>query len=134
MSNLIQELKQEHAEILDILATIKELGIGTVEGQERLLSLRAKLLTHLGKEDLQLYPVLHAWAPNNDHLAQVLKSSAAEMEQITQFATYFFSTYPANGLGFEFAKDAGKLFATLKARILNEENILYREYERLKTG
>lgn len=132
MNKLVQDLQRDHAELISILNVIKELGIGTAEGQQKLLSLRVKLLNHLEKEDLHMYPVLHAAAKTNEKLQQILDNFAKEMGEITNFASYFFSTYQGKELGFDFARDTGKLFAALNSRIINEETVLYREFERIQ--
>jgi len=58
MSILIEELKKEHSEIIATLNEVKELGILSKEGQDKLMSLEVSLLAHLGIEDDQLYPAL----------------------------------------------------------------------------
>jgi len=51
MSILIEELKKEHSEILAALNEVKQLGILSEEGQDKLMSLEVSLLAHLEMED-----------------------------------------------------------------------------------
>ncbi|MFQ5962816.1 MAG: hemerythrin domain-containing protein [Candidatus Scalinduaceae bacterium] len=68
MTVLIEELKKEHSEIVAALNEVKELGILSKEGQVKLMSAKAHLLTHLKKEDEQLYPALRKEAEHNESL------------------------------------------------------------------
>ncbi len=53
MSNLIEELKNEHKIILEILDEVKTFGISSTSGQEKLLSAKDFLIAHMKKEDEQ---------------------------------------------------------------------------------
>ena len=57
MSRLVSQLKNDHKVLVEVLAKVKELGIGTKEGQGKLSAAKAGLLAHLKKEDAELYPV-----------------------------------------------------------------------------
>ena len=125
MSNLVEELKSDHAVIAETLNKVKNLGITSEEGQNILLAAKNGLLAHLRKEDEQLYPVLNNAAESNAALKQTLDMFAKDMEVISKAALDFFDKYSTGGSGVEFAKDFGRLFATLSQRISKEENILY---------
>jgi len=101
------------------------------ESQDILISAKANLLAHLKKEDRDLYPVLKKAAETNSSMKQTLEIFARDMEEISKFALQFFDKYSHGGSGIEFARDFGKLFATLTGRIRKEEDILYREYEKI---
>ena len=58
MSELIEEFKRDHAEIMAILNEVKEFGILSKEGHAKLISIKEHLLAHLKKEDEKLYPAL----------------------------------------------------------------------------
>lgn len=132
MSKLIDELKREHLVIIDILNDISKSGISSKEGQQRLLDAKTGLLAHLKKEDEQLYPVLNKTAEKDQALKQTLDFFAGDMAGISRSAMDFFGKYANGGSGIEFAKEIGRLFITLKSRISKEEDIIYKEYERLK--
>lgn len=131
MSQLIIELKREHAAIANILGEASRLGITSKEGQLKLLDAKKGLLAHLKKEDDQLYPALKRAAQNDRNLGQTLDVYAKDMEGISKAAITFFTKYAQGGSGIEFAKDIGALFSTLKSRIRKEEDVLYKEYDRL---
>jgi len=131
MSNLVSELKSEHETIVNILTEVKNLGITTKEAQELLMSAKAGLLAHLAKEDKQLYPTLQKEAENNTSLKSTLDTYADEMNGISQAALDFFDKYRSGGDGLEFAKDFGRLFATLASRIRKEESVIYTKYDEL---
>lgn len=131
MSQLIVELKKEHAAIANILGEASKLGITSKEGQLKLMDAKKGLLAHLKKEDDQLYPALKRAAQNDKNLELTLDVYAKDMDGISKAAIAFFANYAQGGSGIEFAKDIGGLFSTLKSRIRKEEDVLYKEYDRL---
>ena len=133
MAVLIEDLKKEHASIAGLLKEVKALGIGSKEGKAKLLMAKDGLLSHLNKEDAQLYPVLKKEAERNPELKRTLDIFAQEMDGISRVVLSFFEKYSsAAPSGLEFAKDLGGIFTGLETRIRREENILYREYEKIK--
>lgn len=131
MSKLVEELKQEHASLVEVLEKVRTLGISSEDGQKLFLSAKEGLLLHLKKEDEQLYPSLRNAAENNEKLQRTLDTFFKDMETISTAALEFFNKYSRGGAGIEFAKDFGRLFATLGSRIRREENLLYPEYDKL---
>lgn len=129
MSELIEELKQEHLEILATLNKANEIGISAAEVQTILLSAEASLLSHLRKEDEQFYPVLRKEAENSKELRNTLDLFAMDMENVTRSAQEFFYKYSEGVLGKDFVGDFEKLFIAIGTRIKNEEEVLYDEYE-----
>lgn len=93
MSKLTDELRAEHAEIFELLLKAKVLGIHTEHGQESLLSARNRLLSHLEKEDRELYPALRTAADRDGDLRHNLEFLARDMEKISSVAVHFFRTY-----------------------------------------
>ena len=132
MSELIDELKHEHAVIADTLNKVRDLGVGSKEDQEKLLAAKAGLLAHLKKEDERLYPVLIEEAKKDGSLQHTLDAFANDMQTISKGALEFFAKYAKGGSGMEFAKDFGRLFATISQRIRKEENIIYARYDALQ--
>jgi len=131
MSKLVEELKKEHAAIAEILVKVRELGIGSPEGRTLLISAKESLLAHLRKEDRELYPVLRKKPESDERLKKTMDVFAKDMESISQAALDFFNKYSQGGSGVDFARDFGRLFIVLRGRINKEEDILYKEYEKL---
>ena len=131
MNTLIEELKNDHAEIVKVLTKVKELGISSKGGQEMHLAAKEGLLAHLKKEDERLYPALRRSAENNPGLKQTLDMFTKDMASISKAAIDFFGKYTGGGSGIEFAKDFGGLVGVLGGRIQKEEKIIYAEYEKL---
>ncbi len=128
MSVLIEELKKEHSEIVAMLNEIKELGILSKEGQAKLMSAKAHLLAHLKKEDERLYPVLRKEAAHNKNLKKEVDMFAMDLEYVSRVASEFFDKYSEGTLDEEFLTEFESLSAALSARIKNEEDALYQEY------
>ncbi len=134
MSILIEELKKEHSEILTTLNEVKQLGILSEEGQDRLMSLEVSLLAHLEMEDEQLYPALKKEAEHSNSIKDTLELFAIDMENVSKTVREFFEKYSEGFSGMELDKlseDFENLFSALTKRICNEEESLYEEYETL---
>ncbi len=134
MSILIEELKKEHSEILATLNEVKELGILSKEGQDKLMSLEVSLLAHLGIEDDQLYPALKKGAEHYNSIKDTLDLFAMDMENVSKIVLEFFEKYSEgfSGMGIkELSEDFDNFLAALTKRIRNEEESLYEEYEDL---
>lgn len=132
MSNLVKQLKNDHQAILSALNRVKGLGISTKEGLDKLMEVKMLLLQHLQKEDRELYPRLWHAAEVDSSLRQTLELFAKDMDQISRLAMEFFQKYAQGGAGVEFARDFGRLYATLGERIRREENIIYARYLQLE--
>lgn len=132
MNKLINDLKNEHAQIAAALNRVNELGIYSVEGQKLLLESKNFLLAHLQREDLEFYPILEKAAQDSVPLRKMLDSFAKDMDSISRAALDFFGKYQSGGSGMEFARDFGRLFSTLQMRIGREERILYAEFLKLQ--
>ncbi len=131
MSILIEELKKEHSDILATLNEVKELGILTKEGQDKLMDLEASLFAHLEMEDDQLYPALRKEAEHRNSLKNILDLFAMEMEDVSKIVQEFFEKYSDEFSGTELSEDFENLCTALNKRICNEEETLYGEYETL---
>ncbi len=129
MSVLIEELKEEHSEIVATLNEVKELGIRSKEGQAKLMSAKVSLLAHIEKEEEQFYPVLRKEAEINKQLESILDLLAVGMMDASRVALEFFDKYSRGVSGKEFPKEFETLFVALGKRIRNEEDILYEEYD-----
>jgi hypothetical protein len=134
MSILIEELKREHSEILAALNEVKERGILSKEGQDKLMSLEVSLLAHLEMEDDELYPTLRKEAEHYNSIKDTLDLFAIDMEDVSKIVREFFEKYSDGFSGMnikEISEDFENLLAALTKRISNEEESLYEEYEAL---
>ncbi|MGE5173901.1 MAG: hemerythrin domain-containing protein [Betaproteobacteria bacterium] len=125
MSNLIEELKNEHKSILDILDQVKTVGISSRPGREKFLSARDLLIAHMSKEDEQYYPKLRQAAADNQDLKVVLDYFITDMENVSKKAMQIFDKYSGGGDEAEFAGEIKLLYVMLKDRIQTEENNLF---------
>ena len=134
MIALVKELKNEHSVILAILNEVKRLGILSKEGHAKLMSAKEHLLTHLKKEDRQLYPFLIKEAKGNKRSLEdtLVLLNAIDMADVSRVALEFFDKYSKCVLGKEFQEESGSLFVLLRNRIRTEEDILYGRYEEMK--
>jgi hypothetical protein len=131
MSALVEELKKDHSEIVDALNEVKELGILSKEGQSKLMSAKERFLTHLKKEDEQLYPVLRKKAENNKQLESALDLCAIDMENVSRIVLEFFDKYYGGVIDEDFPREFERFFAAFSKRIKDEEDILYDEYDKI---
>ena len=133
MSDLVEQLRREHSEIVRSLDRVKAHRPTSQEGRAELRASRAGLLAHLATEDAELYPVLLAAAASDPAVGRVVASFSADAEAISRFADDFFQRYEHGADdGVDFARDFAALYAMLKNRIRREEEQLYAEYERLR--
>ncbi len=131
MSALVNELKEEHAMLVQILENVKQLGIGSREGKDCLASAKEALLSHLRKENEHLYPPLRRAAADNPHLRTLLDDFARDMESVETQTMRLFEDYLTGAPWLEFAREYGKVMFLLGTRIRREESMLYAEYEKL---
>ena len=131
MSNLIEELKNEHKIILEILDQVKTLGISSTSGQEKLLSAKDLLIAHMKKEDEHYYPALKRAAENNKDLRIMLDYFVRDMEDVSKKAMCLFDKYSQGGNEADFAGDVTLLYMTLKDRIRTEEHTLFEKFNQL---
>jgi len=129
MSALIKEFKSEHAEIIAMLNEVKELGILSKEGKAKLMSIKEHLLAHLKKEDVLFYPVLYKEAEGSERLKTTLDLFAMDMDKVSSVVQEFFEKYSEGAFDEEFPVEFENLLDAFKARVKNEEDALYAEYE-----
>jgi hypothetical protein len=132
MSELIEEFKVEHSKILALLNEVKKLGIHSEDGRSKLISAKNYLLEHLNKENERLYPVLKKEAEHNKTLQDELDIFAIDPEYLSRVVLEFFDDYSGGAIDKDFQINFESLYAALNARIRNEEEALYEEYEKIK--
>lgn len=133
MARLIDELKRDHVTIEGMLARVKDTSITNKEAHRILIAAQATLLSHLKKEDAQLYPVLNKAAQDDPALKRTVDFYSKDMEEISSNAISFFQKYSSDDavIDLEFAKALGRLFATISRRLRSEENTLYKAYDKV---
>ncbi len=129
MSRLIEELKEEHQLITAALTKMRSLYINSKEGREALMSLESTLLSHIQKEDEQLYPVLRKEAEKDEYLKRTLDLFARDMEEISKKIRDFLKNYTEGRLGQDSAKVIGRFFAMISNRIRQEECVIYEKFD-----
>jgi hypothetical protein len=129
--SFLDQLKQEHTQILAHLQAVKKQGIHTMEGRNALMAAKDLLCQHLKNEDEKLYPELKKAAKNSLKLKKMITEFIEDMKKATQFCQAFFKKYAISGGGIEFFRDFEKLYELLQNRIRKEEAILYPEYHEL---
>jgi hypothetical protein len=133
MSQLLEDLKNDHRVILDILDQVKTVGISSKAGQEKLLSAKAVLIAHMKKEDTGFYPALQIAAETNDALKRTVAYFVEDMEIVSEKAMRVFDKLALEAPDEDIAGELKLLYMTLKDRIRIEEDILFKKYEQLST-
>jgi hypothetical protein len=131
MSQLLEDLKNDHRVILDILDQVKTAGIISKAGQEKLLSAKAVLIAHMKKEDAGFYPALQKAAETNDALKRTVAYFVEDMENVSEKAMRVFDKLAREAPDEDIAGELKLLYVTLKDRIRTEEDILFKKYEQL---
>jgi hemerythrin superfamily protein len=129
LQNLTQELRDEHAKILNTLIQAKELCVKTLAGHDKLNESITALLAHLKKEDELFYPKLKKAAKNDPQLQTMLKLFEDDIKTVTEMADNFRWQYTDDCESLDFITEFGTLFIMLRDRITREENTLFPEYE-----
>ncbi len=132
-AKLIKELKKEHSQIANIFIELQQIGVASKKGMDLLLKSKELLLSHLEKEDEELYPVLKEEAKNDDSIKTMLTSLGEEMEQITKALLNFYNKYTnfSEINKTEFIRDISNILVAFKDRVAKEEMMLYDEYNKL---
>ncbi len=131
MPDLIKTLKAEHRNIETILRQVHDLGIGTEPGRKAMVSAKIGLLSHLAREDEHLYPPLHEAARDDEIVHDALEFFTADIARVGELAISFFERYEAGNPNGDFSEDFDALLAVLAQRIVKEESVIYRMYDRL---
>ena len=89
-SNLIEDLKIEHAKIAKSLNEVISIGLGNEEGRKKLMDAKEMLMQHLEKEDKYLYPIFEEAAKEDRQIKHTLDSFLKDMEIIYSTLGYDF--------------------------------------------
>lgn len=126
---LIEELKEDHRKLSELLVSLKGPGLGAEEKLKRLLEARSMLIAHLQKEEQQLYPALIEGAGPGSYsmageFAKGMQSLSVEVNQYFDQCIKILESNNPTLDGF------GTVLAKLTTRIRREETILYPEYDK----
>ncbi len=91
--NLIEEFKKEHAVITDNFKKTKRLGVHLKEGQDVILSIQMNILSHLEKEDKELYPILTNTVKSERKVNDTLNVFDKNISAVSDKAIEFFDNY-----------------------------------------
>ena len=129
MLGIIDELRREHAMLLEMLGEVRKMGISSPAGRERLLSAKDLLLSHIQKEEERFYPTLRKTAENDDDLRHTLEYFAQDMEAVTKKADTLFRMNSQGGSDADLAGDLTIFYMMLQDRIRVEEQVLFEKHE-----
>ena len=132
LSELIEDFKNEHSEIIAELKELEELGIHTKKGYDKLMCLIAYLLKHIRKEDEYLYPVLRKASEHNKKLQEILSLYVNGLGNMYVETLDFIVKYSKGAKDSNFQREYERLLEALIKRIEYEENILFIDYKMLK--
>ncbi len=142
MSELIAELKADHTTLKQILKQAADIRVPAIDRAAILSQAKMALLSHLDKENRELYPKLKLIAKNDPALQSTMETFAKDMEDIARQALEFFDKYGDPALvgeqlknnvhySIQFGADLERLVTLLGLRIGREERILYPQYDRV---
>jgi hemerythrin superfamily protein len=124
---LAEILKDEHKIILSLFNELLFEEVNTEQRTIKFALVQFSLLEHLKKEDKYLYPKLRE-LEGTDQLGVQFSN---EMRKISKQIMTFFNKYQPNSHGMVFSRELGIIVATLKSRILKEEESLLPKFERM---
>ncbi|MCP5368707.1 MAG: hemerythrin domain-containing protein [Hyphomicrobiales bacterium] len=134
MSELVEELKREHAALFALLDEIAALGVETAAGRARLMDARDLFVAHLRKEDRHVHPVIAAEEAHDPELHEIMDLMDCNLRDVTHCVENFFTKHAGGGHADTFAGDFELISAMLHNRMRREEKVLLREYEKLVDG
>lgn len=140
MSRLVEELKVDHFHIRQVLGRVKDRNLTTSERFEIFITAKALLLSHLDKENQELYPVLRYAAQIDPQSQSTLETFEKDMLGIASQATGFFCKYASldtvnseieadPNYAVELARSLETLTTLLGRRLGLEELSLYPVYD-----
>ena len=89
MTNIVTELKLEHAELRNVLELVRSHGIGSPAGREALHAARQLFVDHIRHEDERFYPGFREMTRGDAASGAIADKFAGEMGGIGQENTIF---------------------------------------------
>lgn len=127
MSLLTKILNDEHAALLELFNKFERIDIKSQESRDQFAIIKFYLFEHLKKEDGYLYPELEKLKGGG----LIGNTFSEEMKALSDKARKFFAKYERGPFGLEFSRELGEFIATLKRRIIRENEILLPKYDEL---
>ncbi len=125
---MIKALKIEHSAIIDNLEETKRLGVYSKEGQDVLFSIQINILSHLEKEDKELYPVLKDAVKSERKVNDTLNLFDENISAVSNTVIHFFGNYARKAEN-QLAMETEWLIEALTWRIQREESLIFAMYE-----
>lgn len=123
---LTATLREEHRQLCAGLDQLLQLGIASDEGRALLHETCRFVLTHLEREDSQLYPALRTHPATRALGCKY----ADEMAQLRAAVVAFFESYREGSADLPgFRRSLNQLLTVLQQRIQREESALYPAYD-----
>jgi len=132
MSNIINELKAEHAHLDHLFVKIEHLDVSSKEASEQLQAVKLAVLNHLKKENQTIYPKLREAAFNNLRLQRKLDLFARDTVRLSTIFIQFIDKYSEGGSNLDFKRDFSRLSKILSAFAKREEEVIFSEYLDMK--
>jgi iron-sulfur cluster repair protein YtfE (RIC family) len=131
ISKFIQELEEEHDQILDLCSQVKEIYLTDREyAYNQLLIIKKLLLKHLQKEDKFLYPPLLKVAENDKYLKNSLDFFVKNINKVSDMFDTVLRIFSENNRDKAYYEEnLNKLAILLNERIKKEEGIIFSMYE-----
>ncbi len=125
---MIKALKIEHSVIIDNPEEIKRLGVHSKDGQDIILSIQMNILSHLEKEDKELYPVLKDAMKSERKVNDISKLFDENISAVSNTVIHFFGNYATKAKK-QLAMETEWLIETLTWRMQREESLIFAMYE-----
>ncbi len=125
---MIKALKIEHSVIIDNLEEIKRLGVYSKKGQDVIFSIQMNILSHLKKEDKELYPVLKDAMKSERKVNVMSKLFDENISAVSNTVIHFFENYATKAKK-QLAMETEWLIETLTWRMQREESLIFAMYE-----
>lgn len=138
MDSGYKTLLKDHKEILAILRASRDSGSLSPDSPDaqdaidKCRALHALLLDHFDREDNIIYNSLRDAALDDSNIHELLDQFDDDLLELTVAAKEFFAKcVPDNTQRMDHVRDYGTFYILLRDRFKREENILFKEYERL---
>ena len=132
MADIIKQLKLEHAHIVNAFREIRDMGSLSKAALTRLLKARDLLISHIEREDKELYPALRKMAEQDPKVRATLNQRERDMVIISRVVSQFFNTCKKDGYSLALEGSVPLLCTTVLNRIEKEERLLLPLYARVQ--
>ncbi len=131
MSELIDDLKKEHAEMKESLRELSRMDLSSKAAKKRLMQVRETFIEHIHKEDREIYPRLKQESAGDGQLLSVLTYLEEEIELISKFVFIFFDKFSKKQSFPGLEREFHLICSTLIKRIEKEEELFFPEFEKI---